>query len=286
MRTIEYITGPSASLFLPAVLAGVAIAIAAGLLSVLVVLKRLAFIGHGVSHAAFGGVGLAAVLGVAASAGAGPYFLIVGGFCVAAALAIAWMSESRGAAVVREDTVIGLALVASMALGAVLLHQAARTGRVSGGATLEGALFGSILGVGPSDAAAAWGVAAVVALGLWLARRPLVFWAFDEQAARACGVPTRRARLLLMGLLAVAIVAAMKLAGVILATALLVMPGAIALRLSHRLGAVMVISVAAALLGVLGGLVISFELDWPTGPSVVAALVAMTAAAWIRRPAL
>lgn len=288
MRTLEYLAGPDASLFLPAVLAGAAIALSCGALSVFVVLRRLAFIGHGVSHAAFGGVGVAAVFGLVGGATASTistigYFAVVGGFCLAAALAIAWLSERRGAAAVREDTVIGMTLVASMALGSLLLHHAARAGRAGAGATLEGSLFGAILGVGPIDAAAAWAVAILVVAGLWAVRRPLVFWAFDENAARAFGVDTLRTRLILMAMLGIAIVAAMKLAGVILATALLVMPGAVALRLSHKLGAVVALSILTALLGVMGGLVLSFEMDWPTGPSVVTVLVALMAGSWLAR---
>ncbi len=288
MRTFDYLTGPDASLFLPAVFAGIAIALSCGTLSVFVVLRRLAFIGHGVSHAAFGGVGVAAVLGLVGGAAMTTaqtlgYFTIVGGFCLAAALSIAWLSERRGTAAVREDTIIGMTLVASMALGALLLHQAARTGRAGAGASLEGSLFGAILGVGPIDAAAAWAVAILVATILWTIRRPLVFWAFDENAARAFGIDTLRTRLILMAMLGIAIVAAMKLAGVILATALLVMPGAVALRLSQKIGTVLALSVATALLGVLGGLILSFELDWPTGPSVVAILVAIMAVASVAR---
>ena len=82
-----------------------------------------------------------------------------------------------------------------------------------------------------------------------------------------------------MMVLGVAIVAAMKLAGVLLATALLILPGAIALRLSQRLAPVFILAAAAALLGVLAGLTLSFETDWPPGPSVVIALVVLLLAA-------
>ena len=64
MKTIEYLFGPNSSLFWPGVIAGLAMAMMCSVLSVLVVLKRLAFIGQGISHAAFGGIGLAAVLGL------------------------------------------------------------------------------------------------------------------------------------------------------------------------------------------------------------------------------
>jgi ABC-type Mn2+/Zn2+ transport system permease subunit len=274
MRTLEYLTGPDASLFLPGVAAGAAIALVCGVLSVFVVLRRLAFVGHGVSHAAFGGVGLAAVLGLTAAGAVSSagYFAVVGGFCIVTALAIALVSTRSRA---REDTVIGVVLVASMALGAILLQLHARQAGVRGGASLESTLFGSILAVGPADALAAWIVAASIGAFALLFRRPLLFWAFDEPAAEAFGVPTGRARLLLMAMLGVAIVAAMKLAGVLLATALLILPGAIALRLSSRLAPVFILAPAAALLGVLGGLTLSFETDWPPGPSVVVVLVAM-----------
>lgn len=278
MRTIEYLSGHDAGLFLPALVAAAAIALICGSLSVFVVLRRLAFIGHGVSHAAFGGVGLAAVLGLTA---AGPtstagYLAVVGGFCIAAAVIIALVSaRSR----LREDTVIGVALVGSMALGALLLQLHVRRGGSGAGASLEASLFGSILSVGPADAAAAWVVALLIGAAVFLYRRPLIFWAFDEPAAEACGVNPLRTRLILMVLLGVAIVAAMKLAGVLLATALLVMPGAIALRLSSRLAAVFTLSMAAGLVGVIGGLVLSLEADWPPGPSVVVVLVGLMLAA-------
>lgn len=285
MRTLEYLTGPDAPIFVPVVVAGVAIALACGLLSVFVVLKRLAFIGHGISHAAFGGVGVAAVLGLA-NAGLGPggvptgspvsFFIVVGGFCLGAALFIGWITGRRGNSAVREDSVIGMTLVASMAVGALLLNIAAQRGDRSS-VSLEGSLFGSIVGVGPRDAAVSWLVALVVVATLWLARRPLVFWAFDESAAKSFGLQTGTIRLILMGLLGIAIVSAMKLAGVILATALLILPGAIALLASRRLVWVVGVSVASAVTGVLGGLVMSFETDWPTGPCVVMVLCGLLA---------
>lgn len=274
MKTVQYLTGPESALFWPAIAAGAAVALVCGVLSAFVVLRRLAFIGHGVSHAAFGGIGLAAILGLTAAGTANSigYLAIVGGFCLAASITIALVSAKTK---LREDTVIGVALVGSMALGALLLQLHARRGGASGGATLESSLFGSILSVGPTDALAAWIVALAIGAILLLYRRPLVFWAFDEPAAEAFGVNTLRARLLLMALLGVAIVAAMKLAGVLLATALLILPGAIALRLSSRLGTVFALAAAASLAGVLGGLFLSFETDWPPGPSVVVVLVAL-----------
>src|SRR5258706_231977 len=99
MKTIQYLTDPLyASLYWPGVIAGLAMAIICALLSVLVVLKRLAFIGQGISHAAFGGIGLAAIMGLTAAVGKDapmhgvPQFGIVLLFCLGAALLIGAIS--------------------------------------------------------------------------------------------------------------------------------------------------------------------------------------------------
>lgn len=288
MNTWRFLTEEGLrGLFWPGVVTGLAIAALCSLLSVIVVLKRLAFIGQGVSHAAFGGVGLAAaaglvvgagmtprVLGLAISpqAGIGVTFAIVFLFCLGSALLIGWLSE-RGQT--EADTAIGIVLVAAMAVGAILINAS------KSGVSWETFLFGSILGVEWTDAAIGWAVAAMVFAALWFWRRPLLFWAFDPAVAQAMGVRGRVMNLLLMTLLAMATVTAMKLAGVVLATAMLVLPGAISLRLSVRSGVVMALAVAASLTGVIGGLVVSFEFDWPPGPGIVCVLTLMFALAKI-----
>lgn len=291
MNTIEYLTSPDLrGLYWPGVLAAFAVAGLCAVLSVLVVLKRLAFIGQGISHAAFGGIGLAAVLGLVGATAASAtgltaalQFVVVVGFCLAAALLVARLSE-RGKS--EADTVIGIILVGAMAAGAILIKVAASMGRV-GNVAWESILFGSILNVGLSDAMIAWGVCLSVLAALWWRRRPLLFWAFDEPVCAAFGVAPRPARVLLLALLALATVTAMKLAGVVLATALLVLPGAAALLLSRSLTIVITLAALIAAGGVSAGLVLSFELDWPTGPSIVAVLCGAYAAARIlaSRPA-
>lgn len=282
MKTFDYLTGPTAPLFWPGVAAGVAIAIQGALLSALVVLKRMAFIGQGVSHAAFGGVGLAVALGLATGASFG----LIAAFCIASAWAIAWAGDRTGADApagarrggASTDTVIGVALVGAMALGALLVAAHARFAPGSGPSpSWEQVLFGSILGVGRSDAAVAWASCLATSAALWWWRRPLLYWAFDPVAAQAAGAPVAFARYLLLTLLAVAVVTAMKLAGVVLATALLTIPGAAALALSRRLASVVALSAAFALLGLGGGLIASFETDMPPGACVVGALLAIYA---------
>lgn len=275
-----------AELYAQPLLAGLGVVVMCAVLSVLVVVKRLGFVGQGVSHSAFGGIGIAAMLAAFNLIPAeGPaQLLVVVVFCVIAALGMARLSAKDDVPV---DTAIGLWLVGSMALGAILV-QVARDIRPAGTQSWESILFGSILASGPADTALAWIVTAAVLLTAWLVRRPLLFWALDEDAARAFGVPTPLVRTVLMVLLSLAVVVAMKLAGVVLATALLVLPGATALRLSRRLGPVVILSTVLGVVGLLGGLLLSLELDWQPGPSVVAVMTALFAGslAWGKlRPA-
>ncbi|MEX2217783.1 MAG: metal ABC transporter permease [Phycisphaerales bacterium] len=258
----------------PPVVAGIAIAVVTAALSPLVVLKRLSFVGQGISHAAFGGIGIAAVLGLSASGAVGGHaqFLVVLAFCLLSGLAIAWlMQRSAGEA----DTAIGIVLVGAMALGAILIEAGSRLhGRPP--PAWEGVLFGSILSVDWADAGAAWLTAGAILAVAWLARRPLLFWAFDESAAPAFGVRAPAMKYLLVVLLTLAIVTAMKLAGVVLATALLVLPGATALRLSDRLPTVMALALLVALAGVVGGLGASALISvLPPGACMVGVLVVL-----------
>lgn len=284
MRTFDYLF--DSGLYWPPVLAGLAIVLMCGVLSPLVVVKRLAFVGQGVSHSAFGGIGVAALLAALTPApwglsGAGAEFAVVVAFCIAAAMAMAAAADRRA---VQLDTAIGVSLVASMTLGIVLVEIAKAVPRdVAEGPVFRGwepVLFGSILAVGKQDAQVAGAIAAAVIGTVWWLRRPLIFWAFDEAASPAFGVRAARMRSVLMVLLAVAVVTAMKLAGVILATALLVLPGAASLRLSDRLAGVMAWSCALGVGGLLGGLVLSFEADMPPGASIVLVMTGVLGVVW------
>ncbi|MCW5769861.1 MAG: metal ABC transporter permease [Phycisphaeraceae bacterium] len=280
MNTLRYLTGGSADLFWPGVLTLLIVATVCSLLSVVVVLKRMAFVGQGVSHAGFGGVGIAAALGITTSA---PVTLsIVLAFCIASAFLIAALSRRRDT---EPDTAIGIVLVGAMALGSVLLHLAHQwhpAERVPG---WEGVLFGSILFSGWAEAMWSAGVAAIIlALATWF-RRPVLAWAFDESGAEAMGVRVEAIRSLVLVLITLAIVLAMKVVGVVLATALLVLPAATALTLTDRWKPVLMLSVLCGMGGATAGLLLSFEADWPSGAAVVLSLVGIYAIARFTRPA-
>jgi ABC-type Mn2+/Zn2+ transport system permease subunit len=263
-------------IMLPGVITAVVMSIMCSCLSVLVVLKRLSFIGQGISHAAFGGMGIAAVLGLtAAGVGAVSQFGIVVGFCLAAALIISWISAKGSTS---ADTAIGIVLVASMCVGSILLHLSIK-GKSASGPGWESILFGSIMSVSFAEAVLACLVAAVVIVLSWWFRRPLIFWAFDEPSAPAFGVNGSFMRNLFLVLLCLAIVTAMKVSGVVLATAMLVLPAASALAISDRLWRVVVLAQIVGLVGVVAGIVASIGLDWPPGSSIVMALTAIFALA-------
>lgn len=280
-------------------LIGSVITIMSALLSVIVVLKRLSFAGQGISHSAFGGIGVAAVLSsliAVATKSAGEVgvgsgglfeFVIVVLFCIGAALAMARVGGGDNKAV-HIDTGIGLLLVAAMALGGLLVDVARRiaeaNGLNAGSRTWESVLFGSVLVSDNQDLVIAGVVLLIVAAALWWWRRPVLFWTFDEQAAPVFGVPSGFCRTLLMVLLTVVVVTSMRLAGVVLATALLVLPGAIALRLSVRLGQVLLIACVAGLASLVVALAVALMFNVQPGPCLVIVMTVAYFAAGLVRP--
>lgn len=239
--------------FQRALVAGFVVAVVCGALSFFVVLRRLAFVGSGVSHGAFGGVALAALVGAPPGLGA----LLA---AVVVALATAKASDDGE---LTEDTAVGVFTVAAMAVGVVALSS------LESNVDLFGLMFGNILTVDPQDllALGAASVLVLVLLGLYF--RPLLLASIDEDGAFAAGVNVARMRLLVLVLLALTVVVALKVVGILLVSALLVLPGAVARPLSSRWPGFLLGSVAAALAMVLGGLLLSVALDVPSGASII-----------------
>ncbi len=241
-----------------AILGGLIISAVCSLLSVYVVLKRMAFIGQGISHSALGGLALGWFLF------AGSEMKVFGTaivFCVAVAFLIAGTTrQSR----ISEDSAIGIFFVASMAFGAILL-------KISKGYTpdIYGLLFGSIMAMTRADLAGVAALGALVALPLLLLQKELLYYTFDENMARVSGLPVTFLHYLLLTLLAVTIVVSAKLVGILLVSAFLILPGATAHLISSRFGRMVLISVIFGLTTTLAGLLLSDLLDWPSGPTIV-----------------
>lgn len=260
--------------FLYAFIGGAIIAILCGVLSPFVVLKRMSFVGTGIAHSAFGGAGLALLLSLFM-----PVFepliardAVIACFCILAALAIGMMSR-RGR--LSEDTAIGVALVSLMAVGVLLLDvrqhlQITYNFGVTYAPPLEALLFGQILSMGPADVSVAAALAMAVIVTVAITFKELTFFAFDEETARAFGVPTGAIYYIFLVLLALAIVAAMRSLGVILASTLLVLPGASARLLSDRIGTVTLLSAAIGVVGMIAGLLINLAIPFLSPGPVIA----------------
>lgn len=274
MRTLEVLP-----IVWPGVVAGLAAALLCGALSPLVVARKMAFATQGVSHAAMLGAGVAALAGLTGTGASAA----IAAACLLAALAIGLITARRAAA---PDTAVGVVLVASMAAGAIMI--AWRLDHPIPGAARppawESLLFGSMLLVRPVDAYAAAAVASAGLAAAWLGRRALLATTIDPLAARAAGVDEGRAAIAMALLVGAAVVIAVKVVGVVLGTALLVLPGAGAVRLSRRLGRTFGLSALAALGGIVAGLIVSFETDAPPGASAALALTLWWALAALTPP--
>lgn len=225
-----------------------------GLVGVYVVLKGMSYIGHGLSHAIFGGFAASALLGV-------NFLLGAGAWGVASALMIGGVTRRR---VIKSDAAIGVITTASFALGLALFAFFGRAGT-----NFDAALFGSILGVSTEDVIVVACVTAAAAAFVFLRYRTLLFTTFDPEVAEASGVKTARIDALLMVVLAASILATMQIIGVTLIAAMLVIPAVVARMLTHSFS---VMLWSATLIGALCGFVgmnLSYHLDVQSGPTIV-----------------
>jgi zinc transport system permease protein len=243
-----------------ALLAAVLIGLVCGVLGFFVVLRRLAFIGVGISHSAIGGVAIGIMLGL------NP-LLTAAVFAIAVALGIA--SASRRARL-SEDAVIGVFLSAAMALGLVLFSMERGYQQ-----DLFGYLFGNVLAISTGELAVL-GVASVIILSvLAVTFKQLLFVAFDEEVARAYGQPVQVLNATVLVLLAVAVVVGVRLVGVLLIQALLVVPAATAVLWARNFRAQLVISGTLGVTCGVVGLLTAYLLNIAAGGTIVLVAVVL-----------
>jgi ABC-type Mn2+/Zn2+ transport system permease subunit len=258
-----------------------AIVTACAVLSVPVVLRRWAFIGEGIGHSGFGGAGCAWMLAVVFPAldnSWAPYVSVVI-FCLATALTIGWFSRSDR---VNADAVIGIFLVASMAWGFLAQHVYTHHYHGRTPAWFDTFLFGQTHELSSSAAVLAAVVCFAVIVTVAMLGKEITAYCFDPTTAYTSGVRAGMIHYLLMGLIALVIVVGMRVAGSVLITALLVLPGAIAMLLSRRLGSVIAISIASALISAIAGLLINVRWHFlPMGPAIVLVLVIQFVVAYL-----
>ncbi|HUI27524.1 MAG TPA: metal ABC transporter permease [Candidatus Kryptonia bacterium] len=243
-----------------ALAAGVLVGLLCGVLSFFVVLRRLSFIGVGISHSAFGGVAIAVLTGL-------DPLVLAALVCTLVAWGIGWISR-RGR--LHEDTAIGILFSSVMALGVALISLS-RDYQVD----LFGYLFGNILAVGPRDLYLLAGATGAVLAAVGALFRALLFVAFDEEVARANGLPVGALQYLLLTCLAVAVVAAMRVVGIILVEALLVIPAAVGFQLTRGYRAMLAVSITSATSAAVTGLCLSYVLNVAAGAMIILVASAM-----------
>jgi ABC-type Mn2+/Zn2+ transport system permease subunit len=237
-----------------ALLASVLIGSVSAVMGVYVVLRGLSFIGAGIAHASFGGVALGFLLGV------NPVLTAVV-FCLLTAWGIAWTSQR---AEVKEDTAIGIFFAATMALGILFI------GLMKGyNVDLFGYLFGSVLSVTRADLWLSGLLGAGVLLTVGLFFKELLFITFDPEMARVSGLPAGALYVLLLSLMALTIVLSIKVVGIILVSALIVIPAAAAYQLTEDFRRMMILAVVIGNLSAIIGLFLSYGLDTASGATMV-----------------
>lgn len=235
---------------LAAVLAGAL----CGLVGVYVVLRHMSYIGHGLSHAIFGGAVLGYVLQL-------NFYVAAGVWGLLSALLINETARRRR---IGADAAIGIVTTASFALGVAMISHSRQFTK-----NFEAALFGNVLGVAREDLYVIAGATVACSLVLFLAYKQLLFTTFDPEVARVYGVPTGWMDALLALVLAVAIVVSMQVLGVTLIAAALVIPAVIARQLTDSFARMTVLSAALGAICGAVGIYLSYFFDVASGATVV-----------------
>lgn len=243
------------------VLVALLAALAAGMMGSLVVARRTTYLAAAIAHCTLGGIGAAAYLSSRYGLGWCTPMLGATVSAILAALAIGLLSLGRRE---REDTIIGAVWTVGMAVGLLLL---AHTPGYVGDPLAY--VFGDILLISRHDVPRSLLVDGVILLVLAAGWRPILAVSFDPDFAALRGIRAARWHLLLLVLTALCVVVLVKLVGIVLAIALLTLPGAIAGRFTRTLGGMMAAASAVAMLASIAGLAISYLRDLPAGPTIV-----------------
>lgn len=226
-----------------------------GIVGTYVVCRRMVFLSGGITHASFGGLGIALYAGINPILGAMA-------FAIASSVGIEWASE-RGR--IREDSAIGMIWGFGMAVGA--LFMSLRAGYTSG--DLSSYMFGSIITVTSSDTVALAVLTAVVLLCTALWWRPVMYVAFDREYARSQGVRTKLVAYAMSVLLAVIIVLSIRIMGIVLLISLLTMPVAIVNTFSKSYITVTAGSALTASAASVAGVAASYYMEVPSGAAII-----------------
>lgn len=244
-----------------ALLAGIVSSLTFGVVGSFVVTRRIGYIAAAIAHSILGGIGASIYFNRVYDL---PWLTPMVGAVVAALLSaaiIGWVSLRAGE---REDTIIGAIWAFGMTTGLLFIHYA--PGKA---VSLESFIFGNILLTSKSDVVATVTLGTLILVLVTLFYHKLVAVCFDEEFARLRGVSSNAYYLLLLAITAISMVLLVRVAGIVLSLALLVLPAATASRFSRSLWIIMLSAVILTLVYNTAGLAISFQFDIPTGPFIV-----------------
>jgi manganese/iron transport system permease protein/iron/zinc/copper transport system permease protein len=237
-----------------------------GLVGVYVVLRGMSYIGHGLSHAIFGGAVASYALEINFYVGAGVWGLV-------SAVLILLIARRRS---IGADAAIGVITNASFAVGIVIISVIGSFTR-----NFEATLFGNVLGVATRDVLIVAAVTAFTAAAVFLRYRQLLFTSFDPEVADVSGVSTARMDLLLAVMLTALITVCMTVLGVLLIAAMLVIPAVIARLLTDSFHRMLWLSIGVGTFCGFAGVYLSYYLDWASGPAVVLTASTLFVAAFV-----
>ncbi|MFH1674702.1 MAG: metal ABC transporter permease [Pseudomonadota bacterium] len=237
-----------------ALIAGLAVAVTCAILGVFLILRKDAMIGHGLAHVTFGGVALGLFVQVTP-------ILAAMAVSILAALGILKLKEKAG---LYEDTALGIFASVGMAIGIIFVSLAG-----SFNVNLLSFLFGNILAIEPFEVWISLGLTVAVLLTVSLSYHELFYLTFDPESAATAGIKVKRLEAVLAVLSAITVVLGMKVVGILLVAALVVIPSAAGLMLAGNFRQAMVISAMVAALSVFLGLLSAFYWDLPASGSIV-----------------
>ena len=244
--------------FLNAVGAALLASVSCGIIGTYIVARRIVFISGGITHASFGGIGLAWYMGLNPVLGAAV-------FGVLSALGIEWISKKTD---VRQDSVIGILWALGMALGIIFIYMTPGYAP-----NLMSFLFGNILTVGSLDLYLLLALCIVTITIFIFFIRPILFVAFDEEFARTQKAPVQFLNYLMISLVALAIVLNIRVVGIILVISFLTIPQTIAGMYTSDFKKMILGSIGFGILGSFIGLLVSYEINAPSGATIIFSFV-------------
>lgn len=240
------------------------VGLACSLLSVFVVLRNMAFIGQGISHTAFAGLSLGLMLYPTLDSPTLRIYGIALGFCLLAGGLMAWISRKK---IINEDTAIGIFYAAGLAGGLIFLSL-----REYQTTQIFQFLFGSGLVVDRLEVYLIGGTTLLVILAIMLYYKELFVFCFDADFTRILGISNGFLHYLLFFLLTVTVVFSIKIVGVLLVSAFLILPGACAKLITHHFGKMMVVSLMLGIVTTIAGVVAANIIDFISPSALIATI--------------